>query len=172
VFISYTDGAPGSDGYPDSRIFVVSKYSSAVNAVLQENSSRLPRQLRCRVIPSAAAIYKGGYGAKPGSGFANVDNLVSIARGMFGVSLICPLAHTMVSVPALPRLNKHRFQSGWRCSEGATSDLNVETSDLIGVLAITGCSSSHQWPGCEYRTLCLWPTPCCEMTGPTFVGIR
>jgi len=26
------DGAPGSDGYPDSRIFVVSKYSSAVSA--------------------------------------------------------------------------------------------------------------------------------------------
>lgn len=31
VFIAYTDGAPGSDGYPNSRIFVVSKYTSAVN---------------------------------------------------------------------------------------------------------------------------------------------
>jgi secreted PhoX family phosphatase len=32
VFIAYTDGAAGSDGYPDSRIFVVSKYSKAINA--------------------------------------------------------------------------------------------------------------------------------------------
>jgi len=32
VYITYTDGAPGSDGYPDSRIFTVSKYSADINA--------------------------------------------------------------------------------------------------------------------------------------------
>jgi uncharacterized protein len=35
VFIAYTDGAPGSDGYPDSRIFQVAKLSAAVNATQQ-----------------------------------------------------------------------------------------------------------------------------------------
>lgn len=35
VFIAYTDGAPGSDGYPDSRIFQVAKLSTNVNATQQ-----------------------------------------------------------------------------------------------------------------------------------------
>jgi hypothetical protein len=32
VFIAFTDGAPGGDGYPDSRIFEVAKLTGAVNA--------------------------------------------------------------------------------------------------------------------------------------------
>jgi len=34
-----TDGAPGSDGYPDSRIFVVAKYSTAATGT-QHSGSR------------------------------------------------------------------------------------------------------------------------------------
>ena len=32
VYLAHTDAAPGSDGYPDSRIFTVAKYTSAINA--------------------------------------------------------------------------------------------------------------------------------------------
>jgi len=43
--------------------------------------------------------------------------------------------------------------------EGATSDLNVQTSALIGVLAIIGCSSFPPVGRMLERLyLCLWPT--------------
>jgi len=54
--------------------------------------------------------------------------------------------------------------------EGATSDLNVQTSALIGVLAIIGCSS---FPPVGRMLERLYPChgpPRCEMTGPTFGG--
>ena len=31
ILLAMTDGAPGSDGYPDSRIFQVAKHSTALN---------------------------------------------------------------------------------------------------------------------------------------------
>jgi len=86
------------------------------------------------------------------------------------VSLICPLKHTMVSLPVLPQLNKYRSHSDWGCSEGATSDLNVQTSALIGVL--------NNWlffiptSGRMLERLPALSITRCEMTGPTFVGIH
>ena len=38
VIMAMTDGAPGSDGYPDSRIFVVAKYSTDVDDTQQSGS--------------------------------------------------------------------------------------------------------------------------------------
>ncbi len=35
VFIAYTDGAAGGDGYPDSRVFVVAKYDGGNNTTQQ-----------------------------------------------------------------------------------------------------------------------------------------
>lgn len=35
VLLAMTDGAPGGDGYPDSRIFQISKTTSAVNGTQQ-----------------------------------------------------------------------------------------------------------------------------------------
>lgn len=35
VFLAFTDGAPGGDGYPDSRVFQVAKLTAAVNATQQ-----------------------------------------------------------------------------------------------------------------------------------------
>jgi hypothetical protein len=75
VFISMTDGAPGSDGYPDSRIFVVAKYSAAVDAVQHSGSLH-------KIVEDSAdgtePLFTGRAvqgGAEDGAGFAQVDNL-------------------------------------------------------------------------------------------------
>jgi len=103
-----------------------------------------------------------------GSGFANVDNLVFDSQGnVWGVTDMSTSAHNGFSTgaAATQRSIDHRVVGA--VVEGATSDLNVETSDLIGVLAITGCSSFPPVARMRMRTLCLWPTPLC---GATFVG--
>jgi secreted PhoX family phosphatase len=79
VFISMTDGAPGSDGYPDSRIFVVAKYSAAVDAV--QHSGSLHKIIEDSTDGTGTTfqwtrfVQAGEAGAEDGAGFAQVDNL-------------------------------------------------------------------------------------------------
>jgi secreted PhoX family phosphatase len=176
VFISYTDGAPGSDGYPDSRIFVVSKYSSAVNAaqpsgelfkITEDSSDGTGNTFRWQ------RFAKGGEaGAEPGSGFANVDNLVFDSQGnVWGVTDMSTSAHNGFSTgaAATPTNIDHRVVGA--VVEGATSDLNIQTSDLIGVFG-------NNWmffiptsgPDAGEIVPFAYGPPRCEMTGPTFVG--
>jgi len=92
-------------------------------------------------------------------GFANVDNLAFDSQGNVWVSLICPLKHTMVSYRCCRNSTNIDHTVIGAVVEGATSDLNVQTSALIGVLAMA-VLHSHQWAGCwSGCTLCLWPTP-------------
>jgi uncharacterized protein len=86
-----TDGAPGSDGYPDSRIFQVSKTTSAVNGTQQ--SGGLYKIIEDRGADNSLSFHwerleQGGeVGATQGSGFAAVDNLAFDQRGnVFGVT--------------------------------------------------------------------------------------
>ena len=93
LYLAQTDGAPGSDGYPDSRIFVVAKYISAIDAAQQ--SGDLIRITEDSPDGAGQAFTwtrftKGGeYGTRadseaaplPGDGYANVDNLAFDPKG-------------------------------------------------------------------------------------------
>jgi hypothetical protein len=178
VFIAYTDGAPGSDGYPDSRIFVVSKYSSAVNAPqpsgelfkIIENSPDCTTGTTFRW----QRLAKGGEaGAEPGDGFANVDNLAFDSQGnVWGVTDMSTSAHNGFSTGANPsqRPIDHRVV-GATSTVTTDSNLNVQTSDLIGVFG-------NNWlffiptkgPNAGRIVPFAYGPPRCEMTGPTFIG--
>ena len=91
VLLAMTDGAPGSDGYPDSRIFQVSKTTSAVNGTQQ--SGGLYKIIEDRPADASLSFHwerleQGGEaGAAHGSGFAALDNLAFDQRGnVFGVT--------------------------------------------------------------------------------------
>jgi len=176
VFIAYTDGAPGSDGYPDSRIFVVSKYSTAVNAgqpsgelfkLIEDSADSTGTTFRWQ------RFAKGGEaGAEPGSGFANVDNLAFDSQGnVWGVTDMSTGAHNGFTTGAVPRQTNINHTVVGAVVEGVTSDLNVETSALVGVfgnnwlffIPTTGPDAGEIVPF-------AYGPPRCEMTGPTFVG--
>ncbi|HEY9694358.1 MAG TPA: PhoX family phosphatase [Oculatellaceae cyanobacterium] len=177
VFIAYTDGAPGSDGYPDSRIFIVSKYSANINAAQPSGSI-------FKIIENSAdgtgntfrwqRLVKGGeVGAEPGDGFANVDNLAFDSLGnIWCVTDMSTNAHNGfdVGVAANPRPIDHRVV-GATSTVGTDSNLNVQTSDLIGVfgnnwlfyIPTTGANAGTIVP------FAYGPVRC-ELTGPTFIG--
>ena len=176
VFIAYTDGAPGSDGYPDSRIFIVSKYSADINAaqpsgelfkIIEDSSDNTGTSFRWE------RFAKGGEaGAEPGDGFANVDNLAFDSQGnIWGVTDMSTSAHNGFGEGAAARPTNIDHTVIGAVVEGASSDLNVQTSDLIGVFG-------NNWlfyiptSGADAGSIVpfAYGPPRCEMTGPTFVG--
>ncbi|MCM0591262.1 MAG: PhoX family phosphatase [Gloeotrichia echinulata IR180] len=164
VFIAYTDGAPGSDGYPDSRIFQVAKLSKDVNATQQSGGLY-------KIIEDSAdatgltfkwqRFAQGGEaGSVSGAGFANVDNLVFDARAhVWGVTDMSTNTH-------------NGFNNG-AASKPTTIDhtANGNVSDFTGVfgnnwlffIPTSGANAGQVIP------FAYGPVRC-EMTGPTFVG--
>jgi hypothetical protein len=177
VFIAYTDGAPGGDGYPDSRIFVVSKYSPAVNA--GQPSGELFKIIEGSADGAGTTfswqrLAKGGEeGAEPGSGFANVDNLAFDSQGnVWGVTDMSTAAHNGfdVGAAAQPRVIEHTVVGASSPSQ-TDSNKNAETSNLIGVfgnnwlffIPMSGPRAGQVLP------FAYGPVRC-ELTGPTFLG--
>ncbi|MGI2905798.1 PhoX family protein [Tolypothrix sp. VBCCA 56010] len=177
VFIAYTDGASSGDGYPDSRIFIVSKYSSAVNAaqpsgelfkITEDSADGTGTTFRWQ------RFAKGGEaGAEPGSGFANVDNLAFDSQGnIWGVTDMSTEAHNGFTTGANPEPLRidHRVVGANSPSQD-DSNFNVATSSLIGVFG-------NNWlffiptsgPDAGEIVPFAYGPPRCEMTGPTFVG--
>jgi secreted PhoX family phosphatase len=177
VFIAYTDGAPGSDGYPDSRIFVVSKYSADINdaqpsgglfKIIENSSDGTGTTFRWQ------RFSKGGeVGANPGDGFANVDNLAFDSQlNIWGVTDMSTSAHNGfdVGAAATPLLIEHTVV-GANSPSQIDSNQNVETSNLIGVFG-------NNWlffiptsgPDAGEVIPFAYGPPRCEMTGPFFVG--
>jgi uncharacterized protein len=177
VFIAYTDGAPGSDGYPDSRIFVVSKYSSAVNAA--QPSGELFKIIENSPDCTGTTfrwqrLAKGGEaGTQPGDGFANADNLAFDSQGnVWVVTDMSTASHNGfdVGATAKPKLIEHTVV-GANSPSQIGSNQNVETSDLIGVfgnnwLFFIPTSGSNAGEVVPFA----YGPPRCEMTGPTFIG--
>lgn len=177
VFIAYTDGAAGSDGYPDSRIFVVSKYSNAINAgqpsgelfkIIEDSSDATGTTFRWQ------RFAKGGEaGAEPGSGFANVDNLAFDSQGnVWGVTDMSTSAHNGFDAGAAgePLLIEHEVK-GTEAPARDGANLNVQTSNLIGVFGnnwLFFIPTSGPDAG-EIVPFAYGPVRC-ELTGPTFVG--
>ncbi|BAY10776.1 PhoX family protein [Calothrix sp. NIES-2098] len=164
VFIAYTDGAPGSDGYPDSRIFQVAKLNNAVNATQQSGGLY-------KIIEDSAdgtgltfrwqRLAQGGEaGSVSGAGFANVDNLVfDDFANVWGVTDMSTNTHNGFNTGA----------AGKQTTIDRTATGNV--SDLTGVFGnnwlffspTTGANAGQVIPFAHGPVRC-------EMTGPTFVG--
>ncbi|HEY9668853.1 MAG TPA: alkaline phosphatase PhoX, partial [Coleofasciculaceae cyanobacterium] len=177
VFIAYTDGAPGSDGYPDSRIFVVSKYNPDINAA--QPSGELFKIIENSADGTGTTFRwqrysKGGeVGANPGDGFANVDNLAFDSQGnVWGVTDMSTSAHNGFDVGAAaePLLIEHTVV-GANSPSQIDSNQNVETSNLIGVFGnnwLFFIPTSGPDAG-EVIPFAYGPLRC-ELTGPTFIG--
>lgn len=177
VFIAYTDGASSGDGYPDSRIFIVSKYSSAVNSaqpsgelfkITEDSADGTGTTFRWQ------RFAKGGEaGAEPGSGFANVDNLVFDSQGhIWGCTDMSTEAHNGFNTGGNSEVLRidHRVVGANSPSQD-DSNFNVATSSLIGVFGnnfLFFIPTSGPDAG-EIVPFAYGP-PRCEFTGPTFVG--
>lgn len=177
IFIAYTDGASSGDGYPDSRIFIVSKYSSAVNAaqpsgelfkITEDSADGTGTSFRWE------RFAKGGEaGAEPGNGFANVDNLVFDSQGhIWGCTDMSTEAHNGFNTGVNSEVLRvdHRVV-GANAPSQDDSNFNVRTSDLIGVFGnnfLFFIPTSGSDAG-EIVPFAYGP-PRCEFTGPTFVG--
>jgi uncharacterized protein len=164
VFIAYTDGAPGSDGYADSRIFVVAKYSTAANAAQQsggiykiiENSG----DGTGKTFRWERFLQGGEAGAQDGDGFGNVDNLVIDRKeNVWGVTDMSTSTHNGFDVGAAGNLKTiNHSQSG-----------NV--SDFTGVFGNNWLFySPTRGPNAGEVVPFAYGPPRSEMTGPTFVG--
>ena len=177
VFIAYTDGAASGDGYPDSRIFVVSKYSAAVNAaqpsgelfkIIEDSQDSTGTTFRWE------RFAKGGEAAaEPGSGFANVDNLAFDSQGnIWGVTDMSTEAHNGFNTGAnSEQLRIDHRVVGANTPSADDSNFNVRTSDLIGVFGnnfLFFIPTSGPDAG-EVIPFAYGPMRC-ELTGPTFVG--
>jgi secreted PhoX family phosphatase len=177
VFIAYTDGAPGSDGYPDSRIFIVSKYRSDINAA--QPSGELFKIIEDSANGAGTTFHwqrfaKGGEaGAEPGSGFANVDNLAFDSQGnIWGVTDISTEAHNGFGLGATstPSVIEHTVV-GSNSPSVIDSNLNAASSSLVGVFGnnfLFFIPTSGSDAG-EVIPFGYGPVRC-ELTGPTFVG--
>jgi uncharacterized protein len=164
VFIAYTDAAPGGDGYPDSRIFVVAKYSGSNNETQQsggiykiiENS------------PDGAGLtfrwqrlaQGGEAGAKDGAGFASVDNLVFDSKAnLWGVTDMSTSTH-------------NGFDVGAKGAENRIS--HADTGNVASYTGIFGNNWLFYIPTSGPQAGQVVPfgygPPRGEMTGPTFIG--
>ncbi|KAF3885945.1 MULTISPECIES: PhoX family protein [Nostocales] len=177
VFIAYTDGAPSGDGYPDSRIFIVSKYSADITAA--QPSGELFKIIEDSADSTGTTFHwerfaKGGEAsAEPGDGFANVDNLVFDSQGnIWGCTDMSTEAHNGFTTGANPEpLRVDHRVVGANSPSTDDSNFNVRTSDLIGVFGnnfLFFIPTSGPDAG-EVVPFAYGP-PRCEFTGPTFVG--
>lgn len=163
VFIAYTDGAPDSDGYPDSRIFVVAKYRDAVDDT--QESGGLYKIIEDSPDGTGLTFHwqrlaQGGEaGAKAGAGFANVDNLAFDHQGnVWGVTDMSTSSHNGFDV-------------------GATGALNDIDHTETGKSKLTGVFGNN-WllfiptngPNAGEVVPFAYGPMRCEITGPTFVG--
>ncbi|BBD57866.1 hypothetical protein NIES2109_06340 [Nostoc sp. HK-01] len=164
VFISYTDGAPGSDGYPDSRIFQVAKLSADVNATQQSGGLY-------KIIEDSAdstgltfrwqRFAQGGEaGSVNGAGFASIDNLVFDNRAnVWGVTDMSTGTHNGFNVGA----------AGSPITINHTSTGNIANftgvfgNNWLFFIPTSGPDAGRVFPFAQGPVRC-------EMTGPTFVG--
>lgn len=168
VFIAYTDSAPGGDGYPDSRIFIVAKYFESANAIQQFGGLY-------KIIEDSAdatgtsfrwdRFAQGGEaGSNEGSGFANVDNLeFDTQRNIWGVTDMSTSRHNgfRTGASAEPREIDHSTTGN------ADALVGVFGNNWLFFSPTSGANAGEILPF-------AYGPPRCEMTGPTFIsdGLR
>ncbi len=164
VFIAYTDGAPGSDGYPDSRIFQVAKLSTDTNATQQSGGLY-------KIIEDSAdatgltfkwqRFAQGGEaGSVNGAGFANVDNLVfDNQANVWGVTDMSTDTHNGFDTGAQGKQTKIDHTAS-----GNVSDFTgVFGNNWLFFIPTSGVNAGQVIP------FAYGPVRC-EITGLTFVG--
>lgn len=164
VFIAYTDGAPGSDGYPDSRIFQVAKLSGNVNATQQSGGLY-------KIIEGSAdgtgttftwqKFAQGGEaGSIGGAGFANVDNLAFDNQGnVWGVTDMSTSTHNGFNVGASGNQNTINHSAAGNVSNFT----GVFGNNWLFYIPTSGADAGKVIP------FGYGPVRC-EITGPTFLG--
>jgi len=164
VFVSYTDGAPGGDGYPDSRIFVVSKYNSRVNAtqhfgglykIIEQSRDGAGTRFRWQKFAQG-----GEAGAEQGGGFALCDNLVFDDReNLWGVIDMSTESYNGFNLGAAgnPNVVDHT-QTG-----NVTNLLGTFGNSWMFFIPTKGANAGNLIPF-GYGPIR------CEVTGPTFIG--
>ena len=164
VFIAFTDGAPGGDGYPDSRIFEVAKLTSEVNATQQ--SGGLYKITEDQDDSSGLTfrwerLEQGGEaGAVHGAGFAAVDNLVFDKRNnVWGTIDMSTGLHNGFTdgLPNNPTTINHTAIGD------VSTFIGVFGNNWLFFVPTSGPNAGEIFP------FAYGPTRC-EMTGPTFVG--
>lgn len=164
VFIAYTDNAPGEDGYPDSRIFVVSKYSADINTIqqfgglyriIENNGDATSLNFNWSVFEQS-----GEDGAINGAGFANVDNLEIDTLG----NIWC--------VTDMSTSKHNGFRTG--ASGNLTKIDHTATGNVSNLTGVFG----NNWlfyvpvvgPNAGLIVPFAYGPPRCEMTGPYFIS--
>jgi uncharacterized protein len=163
VFIAYTDGAPGGDGYPDSRIFQVAKLSNAVNdtqqsggiyKIIEDSADGTGLTFRWQKFAQG-----GEAGSTTGAGFANVDNLVFDSQAnIWGVTDMSTSTHNGFNIGAAGTLNTINHTA-----RGNVSNFTgVFGNNWLFFIPTSGPDAGKVLP------FAYGPVRC-EITGPTFV---
>jgi uncharacterized protein len=164
VFIAYTDGAPGSDGYPDSRIFNVAKLTSAPNStqqsggiykIIEDSNDGTGLTFRWQRFAQG-----GEAGSEAGAGFANVDNLVFDNQGnLWGVTDMSTETHNGFGFG----LNGTQSKIDHSVTGNVSTFTGVFGNNWIFFIPTSGRDAG------TVRPFAQGPVRC-EMTGPTFIG--
>ncbi len=164
VFIAYTDGAPGGDGYPDSRIFIVAKYNTGVATnqqsggiykIIENSKDGTGTTFRWERF-----VQGGEAGTPDGDGFASVDNLAFDEQGnVWGVTDMSTSTHNGFAVGAAGTLNTINHAS----SGNVSSFTGVFGNNWLFYVPTRGRQAGAVIP------FAYGPVRC-EITGPTFVG--
>ncbi|MCC5638454.1 PhoX family phosphatase [Nostoc sp. CHAB 5844] len=164
VFIAFTDGAPGSDGYPDSRIFQVAKLSADVNAtqqsgglykIIEDSTDGTGLTFRWQRFAQG-----GEAGSNDGAGFGNLDNLVfDNQANVWGVTDMSTSTHNGFNVGAAgtPTTIDHTRTGN------ISSFTGVFGNNWLFFIPTSGPNAGKVFPFAHGPVRC-------EMTGPTFVG--
>jgi secreted PhoX family phosphatase len=178
VYLAHTDAAAGGDGYPDSRIFTVAKYTSAINAAQQSGDivrlvekssdgsgtsftwSRFSKAGEVGTLPDGTDPDQ----PKPGMGYANVDNMVfDKLANLWGVTDMSTGLHNGVSdgpIPSALNIDHSGVGSG---SDAGGNLVGVFGNNWMLMIPTSGPYAGVHFP------FAIGPTRC-EMTGPTFIG--
>jgi uncharacterized protein len=164
VFIAYTDAAPGSDGYPDSRIFTVAKYTAALNStqqsggiykIIEDSPDGAGTTFRWQRL-----VQGGEAGSVSGAGFASVDNLAFDTQGnVWGVTDMSTSTHNGFDVGAAAKQATIDHKK-----TGNTPEFTgVFGNNWLFYIPTSGPNAGTVIP------FAYGPNRC-EITGPTFIG--
>ncbi len=176
VYLAHTDAAPGSDGYPDSRIFTVAKYTANINAaqqsgdivkLVEESSDGSGTTFKWSRFSKGGEVGTKPDGTgepEPGMGYANVDNLVFDKLGnLWGVTDVSTDKHNGVDNGPIPEaLTVDHSGVGSGGSAGGNL-VGVFGNNWMLIIPTSGPYAGVHLP------FAIGPTRC-EMTGPTFIG--
>jgi secreted PhoX family phosphatase len=175
VFVAYTDGAPSSDGYPDSRIFIVSKYTTAVGEnqsfgglykIVEDSADNTGSTFHWQ-----RYLQSGEDATTDGAGFAALDNLSFDSDGnIWGVTDMSTSAHngfntTYAGATVQPGLvsGDHKAVPAPGTSGTSSALLAPFGNNWIFYTPMRGRDAGRVVPF-------GYAPPRAELTGPSFVG--